>query len=70
MVEVHDDEDFRLLPSRTILREKEAWNHAIFFGVVAAVTAWRLNSDAGEALPPATDAASAPPEKTSSALSA
>lgn len=33
-----------------ILREKDAWNHAIFFGIVAAVTAWRLNSDPREAL--------------------
>jgi hypothetical protein len=27
-----------------LLDFKEAWNHAIFFGLVAGVTAWRLNN--------------------------
>ncbi len=37
---------------------KEAWNHALFFGVVAAVTVWRLNREVHEEVAP--DAARRP----------
>lgn len=32
-----------------LLEAKDAWNHALFFGLVAAVAAWRLNRNARDA---------------------